>query len=121
MTTRALKSRVPFAQNIHYRFQECLLVLFGPAQTTPPFVLNRWVPPPLCCIKINADATISTSKAAFATFSKDHLGVVVKVWARILPTSPPPPFFFKTRLRPSLGRCNLLSVNVRIMSSSVKL
>ena len=85
MTTRALKSRVPFAQNIHYRFQECLLVLFGPAQTTPPFVLNRWVPPPLCCIKINVDATISTSKAAFAIFSKDHLGVVIKVCL------PPPP------------------------------
>ncbi|KAL4602284.1 hypothetical protein ACB092_10G041800 [Castanea dentata] len=52
-------------------------------------------------IKIKVDATISTSKVAFAVVARDHLGAVVKVWPRILPARSS--LQAKPRLRPPLG------------------
>ena len=76
-------------QSIRYRFQEYLTALSGPPHPTPSPVPSCWVPPPPGSIKINVNAAISTSKAAFAVVTRDYLGAVVKIWARILPTRSP--------------------------------
>ena len=101
-------------QCICYRFQEYLLALTGPEHPTIPSVLNCLVLPPLGSIKINVDATISTSKIAFAVVARDHLSIVVKVWARMLPTRSS----LQAETEAPFGRCSLPSVNVGIMSSS---
>ncbi|KAL0015241.1 hypothetical protein SO802_002310 [Lithocarpus litseifolius] len=77
------------SQNIIHKFQEYIIATSEPAHPKTPPTLNRWVPPPLGFIKINVDAALSANKAAFAAVARNHLGEVVKVWARILPSRPP--------------------------------
>lgn len=74
---------------IHNRFHE--FSSLHPAINAPapePFQLI-WTPPPLNWIKLNVDAALADSHAAIAVVARNHIGVPIKTWARIIKKSSP--------------------------------
>ncbi|XP_075652141.1 uncharacterized protein LOC142622533 [Castanea sativa] len=49
-----------------------------------PIPVHVWSPPPFDCIKINIDAATYETQAAIAVVARDHRGVPLKVWARLI-------------------------------------
>ena len=51
--------------------------------------MHSWFPLPIDSIKINVDAAISYSQATITVVARDHHGVPLKVWARLIKRTSP--------------------------------
>ena len=51
--------------------------------------MSLWSPPSADCIKINIDAAISDTNAAIVVVARDHHGVPIKIWARLIKETTP--------------------------------
>ncbi|KAL0007081.1 hypothetical protein SO802_008583 [Lithocarpus litseifolius] len=76
---------------IHHKLAEYSLVW---SSTVPPPAsivasLHKWNPPPFGWIKLNTNAAIGEQSNAIAVVARNHIGEVLKVWARSSPTCCP--------------------------------
>ena len=60
-----------------------------PATHVLPTPAHAWSPSPSDCIKINLDAAISDTQATIVVVARDHCGVPLKVWARLIKKTTP--------------------------------
>ena len=76
-------------RSIRIKFNELSLALAIPAPGHTHAHQSSWSPPPPDWIKINVDAALSTTHASLAVVARDHLGVPIKIWARIIKVTSP--------------------------------
>ena len=69
---------------IHRRFNELSLALASPSPDYIHVAQPSWISPPPGWLKINVDVALSTTHASFIAVARDHLGVPIKIWARIM-------------------------------------
>ena len=75
--------------SISARLKECSLVFCHPEVHMFAQSNVGWSPPPIGTIKLNVDAAVSLSNTALAVVARDEHGVVLKVWAKIMPKFSP--------------------------------
>ena len=76
-------------RSIRIKFNELSLALAIPAPGHTHAHQSSWSLPPPDWIKINADAALSTTHASLVVVARDHLGVPIKIWARIIKVTSP--------------------------------
>lgn len=72
---------------IHKRFNELSLSLASPSPDYIHSAQPSWISPPPGWLKINVDVALST--ASLVAIARDHLGVPIKIWARIMKVNSP--------------------------------
>ena len=74
---------------INAKFSEYCQVFSHFEAPSPEKNTAKWAPPPMGTIKMNVDAALSQSNATLAIIARDNIGVVIKVWTKIIPLCSP--------------------------------
>ncbi|XP_075649815.1 uncharacterized protein LOC142620308 [Castanea sativa] len=74
---------------VHTRCHEFSTIITPPAAHSLPLPVSVWSPPSADCIKINIDVAISDTNDAIAVVARDHCGVPIKIWARLIKETTP--------------------------------
>ncbi|XP_023903348.2 uncharacterized protein LOC112015206 [Quercus suber] len=80
------------------KFNELSLALVSPSPNYIHAAQPSWILPPPGWLKINVDVALSTTHASLDVVARDHLGVPIKIWARIMKVRQPLLFWLNLRL-----------------------